>query len=41
MTLPVEVFIIHVRFSVSKALPQLENRSYSHCIVSLGLMDEV
>jgi hypothetical protein len=30
-------FIFHVRFSVSKALPPLENRSSSHCIVSTGL----
>jgi hypothetical protein len=28
-------------FSVSKALPPLENRSSSHCIVSIGLMDEL
>jgi hypothetical protein len=28
--------IFHVRFSVSKALPPLENRSLSHCIVSVG-----
>jgi len=30
-----------VRFSVSKARPPLENRSLSHCIVSIGLMDEL
>jgi hypothetical protein len=30
----------HVRFSVSKALPPLENRGSSHCIVSIGLMVE-
>jgi hypothetical protein len=35
------VLTFHVRFSVSKALPPLENRSSSHCIVSTGLMDEV
>jgi hypothetical protein len=34
-------FIFHVLFSVSKALPSLENRSSSHCIVSIGLMDEL
>jgi hypothetical protein len=34
-------FIFHVRFSVSKALPPLENRSSSHCIVSIGLMNEL
>jgi len=34
-------FIFHVRFSVSKALPPLENRSSFHCIVSIGLMDEL
>jgi hypothetical protein len=28
-----------IHFSVSKALPPLENRSSSHCIVSIGLMD--
>jgi hypothetical protein len=32
-------FIFHVRFSVSKALPPFENRSSSHCIVSISLMD--
>jgi hypothetical protein len=35
------VLTFHVRFSVSKALPSLENRSSSHCIVSIGLMDEM
>jgi hypothetical protein len=30
-----------VRFSVCKALPLLENRISSHCIVSFGLMDEL
>jgi hypothetical protein len=35
------VLTFHVRFSVSKALPPLENRSLSHCIVSTGLMDEL
>jgi hypothetical protein len=35
------VFTFHVRFSVSKALQPLENRSLSHCIVSIGLMDEM
>jgi hypothetical protein len=34
------VLTFHVRFSVSEALPPLENRSSSHCIVSVGLMDE-
>jgi hypothetical protein len=29
------------RFSVSEALPPLENRSSSHCIVSIDLMDEL
>jgi hypothetical protein len=33
------VLTFHVRFSVSKALPPLENRSSSRCIVSIGLMD--
>jgi hypothetical protein len=36
-----EKFIFHVRFSVSKALPPLENLSSSHCIVSVDLMDEL
>jgi hypothetical protein len=31
----------HVRFSVSKALSPLKNRSSYHCIVSIGLMDEL
>jgi hypothetical protein len=31
---------LHVRFSVSEALPPLENRSSSHCIISIGLMDD-
>jgi hypothetical protein len=35
------VLTFHVRFSVSKALSLLENRSSSHCIVSIGLMDEL
>jgi hypothetical protein len=35
------VLTFHVRFSVSKALPPLENRSSSHFIVSIGLMDEL
>jgi hypothetical protein len=35
------VLTFHVRFSVSKALPPLANRSSSHCIVSIGLMDEL
>jgi hypothetical protein len=35
------VLTFHVRFSVSKALPPLESRSSSHCIVSIGLMDEL
>jgi hypothetical protein len=34
-------FIFHVCFSVSKALPPLENRSSSYCIVSTGLIDEL
>lgn len=33
--------ISHVRFSVSKAPPPLENRNSSHCLVSIGLMDEL
>jgi hypothetical protein len=36
-----DVIFFYVRFSVSKALPPLENRSLSHCIVSIGLMDEL
>jgi hypothetical protein len=35
------VLTFHVRFSISKALPPLENRSSSHRIVSIGLMDEM
>jgi hypothetical protein len=35
------VLTFHVRFSVSKALPPIENRSSSHGIVSIGLMDEL
>jgi hypothetical protein len=35
------VLTFHVRFSVSKALPPFENRSSSHCIISIGLMDEL
>jgi hypothetical protein len=35
------ILTFHVRFSASKALPPLENRSSSHCIVSIGLMDEL
>jgi hypothetical protein len=35
------VLTFHVHFSVSKALLPLENRSSSHCIVSIGLMDEL
>jgi hypothetical protein len=35
------VLTFHVRFSVSKELPPLENRSSSHCIVSIGLVDEL
>jgi hypothetical protein len=34
-------FIFHVSFSVSEALPSLENCSLSPCIVSIGLMDEL
>jgi hypothetical protein len=34
-------FIFHVHFSVSKALPPPENRSFSHCIASIGFMDEL
>jgi hypothetical protein len=33
------VLTFHVRFSVSKALPRLENRNSYHCIVSIGLID--
>jgi hypothetical protein len=35
------VLTFHVPFSVSKALPPLENRSSSHCTVSIGLMDDL
>jgi hypothetical protein len=35
------VSTFRIRFSDSKALPPLENRSSSHCIVSIGLMDEL
>jgi hypothetical protein len=35
------VLTFHVCFSVSKALPPLENRSQTHCIISIGLMDEL
>jgi hypothetical protein len=35
------ILTFHIHFSVSKALPPLENRSSSHCIVSIGLMDEL
>jgi hypothetical protein len=35
------VLNFHVRFSVCKALPPLENHSSSHYIVSIGLMDEL
>jgi hypothetical protein len=35
------VLTFHVRFSVSKALPPLEKRSSSNCIVSIGLMYEL
>jgi hypothetical protein len=34
-------FIFHLRFSVSKALSPLSNRSSPRCIVSIGLMDEL
>jgi hypothetical protein len=34
------VLTFHVCFPVSKALPPLENCSSSHCIISIGLMDE-
>jgi hypothetical protein len=34
-------FIFHVRFSISKTLPPLENRSSSQCIVSIGLLVEL
>jgi hypothetical protein len=35
------VLTFHVHFSISKGLPPLENCSSSHCIVSIGLMDEL
>jgi hypothetical protein len=35
------VLTFHFRFSISKALPPLENCSLSHCIISIGLMDEL
>jgi hypothetical protein len=35
------VLTFHVRFPVSKALPPLENRSSSHYIFSIGVMDEL
>jgi hypothetical protein len=35
------VLTFYVRIFVSKALEPLENRSPSHCIVSIGLMDEL
>jgi hypothetical protein len=35
------VFTFHVRFSVSKALPPLENRISSHCIVSIDWINEL
>jgi hypothetical protein len=35
------VLAFHVRFSMSKALPPLENHSLSHFITSIGLMDEL
>jgi hypothetical protein len=35
------ILTFHVRFSVSKALSLLKNRSLSHCIVSIGLIDEL
>jgi hypothetical protein len=35
------VLTFRVRFSVSKALPPLENQSSSHFIVYIGLMDEL
>jgi hypothetical protein len=34
-------FIFHVRFSISKVLSPLENHISYHCIVSIGLMDEL
>jgi hypothetical protein len=35
------VLTFHVCFSISKVLPPLENHSFSHCIISIGLMDEL
>jgi hypothetical protein len=35
------VLTFHVQFSVSKSLPPLKNHSLSHCIISIGLMDEL
>jgi hypothetical protein len=35
------VLTFHIHSSVSKALPPLENCSSSHCIISIGLMDEL
>jgi hypothetical protein len=35
------VLTFHICFSVSKPLPPLENCSSLHCIVSIGLMDEL
>jgi hypothetical protein len=35
------VFAFHVRFSVTKALPPLENRSSCDYIVSIVLIDEM
>jgi hypothetical protein len=35
------VLTFHVRFPVYKELPPLENRSSSHFIVFMGLMDEL
>jgi hypothetical protein len=34
-------FIFHVRFSIYKQLPSPKTRGSSHCIVSIGLMDEL
>jgi hypothetical protein len=31
----------NVCFSISKVLPPLENCSLSHCIISIGFMDEL
>jgi hypothetical protein len=35
------VLTSYVRLSVYKAVPLLENRSSSHCILSICLMDEL